>query len=1381
MKIKRLLFFSLLALFIACPPPSAHAEDCADLSILLSGPETAAPEEAIGADVSATAQNGGDTAAGQFAVGFYLSTDDIITTDDILLVGGREFEDGVGAGANLSVTIFSGMQIPSGITPGGYYLGAIVDELDAITDECDETNNTAAVPITIVDDCPDLTIELSGTASAAPEEAIGGSLTAMVRNGGDTAAGDFFVGFYLSTDEEITTDDILLIGGREHEDGLAANASLSVGIFSGMEIPSGVPAGNWFLGAIVDEQSGVSECNETNNTHAVPITITGDCPDLTISLEGPSSAAPEQEIGSLMSAAAKNIGAADVGQFALGFYLSTDSEITTDDILLVGGREHEDGLAAGGSLSVTIFTGMQIPSGIPPGDYYLGVIVDEQNAVTDECDETNNTHAIPITIAALCPDLTVTLTGPASAAPEAEIGNLMAATAKNIGHLAAGPFALGFYLSTDDTITTDDMLLVGGREHEDGLGADSDLSVTIFTGMQIPSGVAPGDYYLGVIVDEQNAVTDECDESNNTHAIPITIVENCPDLTVTLTAPVHAAVGEAVGTALTATAENKGSKEAGQFAVGFYLSTDDLITTDDVLLVGGREHEDGLAAGGSLSIGIFSGMQIPEGTIPGDYFIGVIVDEQDALDECDEANNTHAVPIIITGECPDLSVAITGPGAAVPGATIGDLVTAVAKNTGNGDAGQFALGFYLSTDETITTDDRLLLGGREFEDGLDMGQSLTVEIASSMEIPEGTVPGDYFLGVIVDELSALDECDETNNTHAVPITINGECPDLVVSLTGPSAAAPEQEIGSLVSARVENTGGMAVGQFAVGFYLSTDDIITTDDILLVGGREFEDALDAGAELSVDIFSGMQIPSGITPGSYFLGVIVDETSAIDECDETNNAHAVPITIGDACPDLSVLLTGPASAEPEQEIGTLLSAEVKNTGSSDAGQFALGFYLSEDDTVTTDDMLLVGGREFEEGLSAGGSLSAGIASSMQIPSGIAPGSYFLGVIVDELAALEECDETNNTHVIPITIGGDCPDLTVQLAAPSSAEAGDALKDLLSVTVENIGSLTTGEFSVGIYLSGDDEITTDDTLLIGGREFMPFISGESTSPLTLNGTMTIPNTIEDGEYFIGVIVDESNAVEECSETNNTHALPIRIGETECIEADLTPEVTDFSLTRSGVTVTLSVNGTVLNRGMGDAGDFSAGIYLLDKTIPGSAPILFPGSGQSLAGLAGGATLPLSLSSSFDAPLGFSLPRDRYDVGIWVDDQEAVNECDEDNNSAWVLLCRAPELTSDLALHLPELLVETLVGDISLWVNMNLVPFQGAFAFELENYAPNMESDDSGICDPLRLTPDGFIRIPRMVYDGPDGPTPLSADLLLAPVGDRVIFEIVHFEILP
>jgi subtilase family serine protease len=79
----------------------------------------------------------------------------------------------------------------------------------------------------------------------------------------------FKVGLYLSQDNVITTDDILL--GSRTVTSLAAGASSSAD--TSVTIPSNVPAGNYFIGAIADYAEEQSENNETNNARSTSGTI----------------------------------------------------------------------------------------------------------------------------------------------------------------------------------------------------------------------------------------------------------------------------------------------------------------------------------------------------------------------------------------------------------------------------------------------------------------------------------------------------------------------------------------------------------------------------------------------------------------------------------------------------------------------------------------------------------------------------------------------------------------------------------------------------------------------------------------------------------------------------------------------------------------------------------------------------------------------------------------------------------------------------------------------------------------------------------------------------------------------------------------------------
>ncbi len=246
---------------------------------------------------------------------------------------------------------------------------------------------------------------------------------------------------------------------------------------------------------------------------------------------------------------------------------------------------------------------------------------------------------------------------------------------------------------------------------------------------------------------------------------------------------------------------------------------------------------------------------------------------------------------------PDLYVdSFTAPSQAEPGEAVGDQLGVVAGNQGDEDAGGFSVGLYISEDPVITTGDRLLIGGREFVGSLGAGSVYDVPLYAGMSIPGDLTPGDYYIGVLLDEFDAVPESDETNNYDSLPIYIGTAIADLYVdSFTAPAEALPGEVIGDLLGVVAGNQGGEDAGGFSVGLYISEDPVITTGDQLLIGGREFVGSLGAGSVYDVPLYSGMSVPWYMTPGSYYIGALLDEFDAVPESDETNNYDSLPFTI------------------------------------------------------------------------------------------------------------------------------------------------------------------------------------------------------------------------------------------------------------------------------------------------------------------------------------------------------------------------------------------------------------------------------------------------------------------------------------------------------
>ncbi|MEJ5200377.1 MAG: hypothetical protein WHX53_15765 [Anaerolineae bacterium] len=136
-------------------------------------------------------------------------------------------------------------------------------------------------------------------------------------------------------------------------------------------------------------------------------------------VRAPEKATCGQQLGDSVMVRVVNGGAADAGGFYLALYLSEDERITTQDYRLsapwtdprtpvlrtmpLSVQTYVEGLAAGQSLMTAMRGANQIPTSLPEGTraYWLGVIVDETDAVRESNEADNVGPAWRITIGCL--------------------------------------------------------------------------------------------------------------------------------------------------------------------------------------------------------------------------------------------------------------------------------------------------------------------------------------------------------------------------------------------------------------------------------------------------------------------------------------------------------------------------------------------------------------------------------------------------------------------------------------------------------------------------------------------------------------------------------------------------------------------------------------------------------------------------------------------------------------------------------------------------------------------------------------------------------------------------------------------------------------------
>jgi subtilisin family serine protease/subtilase family serine protease len=328
---------------------------------------------------------------------WYLSTDATITTAD------RPLTTTTGLApceAALTSTLSGGStrsmsatcRIPVDVAAATYYIGAIADPDNAVS-ENNETNNTRASTTRIA---VSYTVDLTVTAVAGPAAAATGqnvTFTGTVRNAGAAAAPASVLNFYLSGDSSIGTSDRLI--ATANVPALAGGASTTVSVTAALR--TDLPAGTYYVGAIVDPANLVAESNNSNNALAsVSRMTTSYGPDLVI------TAVNAPTIGNRGTAVSvtgtvRNQGVGAVGAatdrrviesgstVTVGIYLSTNPNITVFDTLI--GTYTFSSLAAATSQAFTV--NATIPAGMSVGNYYIGAIAD-RNLSVRESNELNN-------------------------------------------------------------------------------------------------------------------------------------------------------------------------------------------------------------------------------------------------------------------------------------------------------------------------------------------------------------------------------------------------------------------------------------------------------------------------------------------------------------------------------------------------------------------------------------------------------------------------------------------------------------------------------------------------------------------------------------------------------------------------------------------------------------------------------------------------------------------------------------------------------------------------------------------------------------------------------------------------------------------------------
>ncbi len=408
----------------------------------------------------------------------------------------------------------------------------------------------------------------------------------------------------------------------------------------------------------------------------------------------------------------------------------------------------------------------------------------------------------------------------------------------------------------------------------------------------------------------------------------------------------------------------------------------------------------------------------------------------------------------------------------------GDTITFIYNiaNIGTADSYSSASALYISINPLIDPTDRILITDND-TGVLRVGEvsaegqpnTFTFDLAALNLLPDRF----YYVGAVADVNGTITELDETNNvSNVVQIYVEaGPLPDLTVlqffteSEYVNSYWTDGEQIGFELT--MANIGDANAGNSVLRLYISTDATITTDDTLLYSENVPGPVLPDEMPLLGDLFYAFTLDFaalGLTPGTYYVGAIVDATNLVNESNESNNVSEVFQVTLQAAPAPDLVATDLALSSTTWADGDRIdfTYNIENTGDADAGSSASALYISTDATITTGDILLNIDSYTEPVLSPGQVDPEGWPNNIILDFaalGLAPGTYYMGAIADVHDSVAESNETNNvSNVIQVSVEGNGD-------AARHDFNGDAISDILW------RNDTTGQ--IGMYAMNDQGV--------------------------------------------------------------------------------------------------------------------------------------------------------------------------------------------------------------------------------------------------------------------------------------------------------------------
>ncbi len=700
----------------------------------------------------------------------------------------------------LALTVRRGM-------PGGVYSVVVILDCDQEVSEADEEDDrvrlSGELRVTASTEGPDLVVRSMEVSPATVMGSFGDrgptiDLTLVLGNAGNRLAGPFGWEVYLSDDETLDPEVDTRIAMGELP-GLQPNTTERVEVTS-VELPAGIQEGHYQIIGVVDPDDVLQdEIDETNNATLADgglTVISGQVEgfDLIPTVIRLESYQVPQESGVDVSFTLCNRGTLDIRTNFFCTVVVSPDQMYDEDSDVTLGNVNLMGLPAQTCIDARLTK--LLPPTVQVGSYYVGVRADPPDAVP-EADETNNTiwNPTPLRVANRA-SVDVSVRDVTFSPSEIQAGDLLTVsfTLRNESNYRSGAFKSVIVISPDEEIGPDDRRLK--EVVTPALNGATDLPVQELVPIPLDVDHRVAEWYVGVVVDPDDEVIGEPDESNNVARAPGTLV----------------ITGGGGGCFEDVFEPNDTMDEAAQIGVGEHeglgrCGNDDwygiLVQAGERLLVtlthdptqGNLELElysqDGELVDASRGTGerkVVAALLPPSDTL---FYIHVAGHE--------DGENQYDLDVELQGPVEGVDLTAHRVTLAQERVILGQPVefTFQVLNLGTEAAGPSSATVYSSADSTLDQDDPIL-------GTLPVPQvpaTSRVEVSGSLAMPQGPSSGEYLLLVQVDSGEVIQEADEDNNVAASEQTfeylVPEDCEDDPLEPNNVCQAASPIEPGTL--------------------------------------------------------------------------------------------------------------------------------------------------------------------------------------------------------------------------------------------------------------------------------------------------------------------------------------------------------------------------------------------------------------------------------------------------------------------------------------------------------------------------------------------------------------------------------------------------------